>query len=538
MKKYIYLLFLLFALSICNANTIKTPYNKAVTAEQWQVVDFVIKAKIKVDNPFIVDFSAVFTGPENTTMQIPGFYDGDNNWIIRFSGSQIGEWTFKTTSEIKALNSKSGKLKVTENTNPDNHGGIVKHEDNPQHFYYEDGTPYMALAFECDWLFALDHDNPNDAPKTKHLLNLLNKNGLNQVVTTVFSYDIGKGWEQDDRLDKYPEFNYRGIKERYPFLGSNEEPDFSGLNVKFFQQMDRTMGLLQDYNIAAHLMVYVWNKRVTWPKADTEADNMYFDYILKRYQVFSNIIWDVSKEAINSWRCTEEYALERIERIRNLDAYDRLLTVHDYGFCNRNPEQIDFVSWQNWNATLYNDMLNIRTKYKTLPVFNVEHGGYEESPFDVFPGDYTNPELCVRRNYLCHFAGGYSTYYWQAAAWFVIIHNPYEQTESFIKPKFEYYKHLNSFFTKYPFSEFKPKPEYNNSGYCMTNDKGCYLLYVPKENYKLSIFWKQPPARKEGTMQWYNILTGEYTDVMKSTKSEFTSPWRGEADAILIRQVP
>jgi hypothetical protein len=92
-----------------------------------------------------------------------------------------------------------------------------------------------------------------------------------------------------------------------------------------------------------------------------------------------------------------------------------------------------------------------------------------------------------------------------------------------------------SFFNRFPFSEFTPEPGSNHSGYCLTNKKGRYLLYIPKENHKLSMNWKNPIAQEGGTIQWFNTLTGEYTAIEAQTESKFTSPWRGTADAILIR---
>ncbi len=515
----------------------KADYLQGQHAEvvQWQVLDLTFDTEIPVDKPFSIEFGARFSGPSHKIVKVPGFYNGKNQWVLRFSNAIEGQWEYTTHSSLKDLNGLSGKVTVTPNQDPDQHGAIVVDETNPQHVYYEDGKPYMMLAFECDWLFALDYGNTKSAPKTEHLLKLLNKNGINQIVTTVYSYDVG--WTKDEKLKQHPEHEYGGKKDIFPFLGTNEAPDYSALNIKFFQHFDRMMSLMQDNKIMAHLMIYVWNKKVNWPDTGSEADNMYFNYIIKRYQAFPNIIWDISKEALNNPRCTEAYGLERIKRINILDAFNRLVTVHDFGFCSRNPEQVDIISWQNWNSTLYNDMLQIRNKYTSHPVFNIEHGGYEKSPYDVFSGDYIDPQICLRRNYLCHFAGGYSTYYWQGAAWNVIIHNPFEQPDEFIKPKFEYYRHLVSFFQKYSFSEFKPDPGTNNSGYCLKNDTGCYLYYVPKENHKLSIYWKHPPARKVGTMQWFNTLTGQYSDVQKSTSNQFISPYRGIADAILIRKL-
>jgi hypothetical protein len=38
-------------------------------------------------------------------------------------------------------------------------------------------------------------------------------------------------------------------------------------------------------------MIYVWNKLVNWPEMHTQGDDLYFDYIIHRYQAFSNVIF-------------------------------------------------------------------------------------------------------------------------------------------------------------------------------------------------------------------------------------------------------
>ena len=124
----------------------------------------------------------------------------------------------------------------------------------------------------------------------------------------------------------------------------------------------------------------------------------------------------------------KEYISERITRTRALDAYKRLVSVHDYGFCKNHPNEVDFLSSQNWSYSLYNNMLDVKKEFPNKPVFNIEHGGYEKSELQVFPGAYEDAEVCLRRNYLCLFAGVYTTYYWQGASWNVIIHNPFELT--------------------------------------------------------------------------------------------------------------
>ncbi|WP_366183111.1 DUF5060 domain-containing protein [Flavobacterium ovatum] len=526
---------LLFSIQISSQITsIKYKSNQNSSIPKWEVLDIIITTKSNQKSPFTTRFGATFNHKNGTTQEVPGFYNGNNEWVIRFSSSLEGEWNYVTFADDKALDNKQGKVTVTKNK-ADNHGGIVINKDKPQNFFYQDGTPYFLLAFECDWLFALDYKNDKATPKSEHLLNLIKENGFNQVVMNVFSYDVS--WKKDPKLKDHPEHEFGGPQDIYPFLGNNKKPDFSSLNPEFFKKLDRTISLMHDKRIASHLMIYVWNKLVAWPDMDTEADNMYFDYVIKRYQAFPNVVWDISKEALFYGRADEKYINGRIERARKGDKFNRLLSVHDFKFCSKYPENVDFISTQDWSDNLYNKMLEAKTKFKK-PVFNIEHGGYEESPYVVFTGDYINAEHCLRRNYMCLFAGVYTTYYWQGTSWNAIIYNPYEQPVDFMKPKFEYFKHMEKLFTMVDFGKMKPTPQKNGSAYNLTSEDGAVtLMYVNKENYGFNA-WHLKPEHGDRTMQWFNVITGELTPETGNIKGEkFISPWSNQADSILISRL-
>ena len=507
---------------------------KAISVQKWEVLDINFQAKSKNTSPFTAEFSAVFTHENGKQQKVPGFFNGKNDWILRFSSAAEGNYTYVTSSEIKALNNKRGKVTVTA-AQINNHGGIVVNDDDPQHFYYEDGTPYFLLAFECDWLYALDYHNEKGLPKTEHLLNLISENGFNQIVMNVFSYDVS--WQKDEKLKQYPEHEFGGPDDIFPFLGNNENPDYSALNPIFFQRLDRTISMMHDKRIASHLMIYVWNKLVAWPDMNSDADNMYFDYVVKRYQAFPNMVWDISKEALYYGRADEDYIHGRIERIRENDQFNRLVSVHDFKYCSNFPEKVDFISTQNWSHNIYDKMLDAKTKFKDKPIFNIEHGGYEESSYTVFTGDYVNAETCLRRNYMCLFAGVYTTYYWQGASWNVIIYNPFEQPEDFIKPKFEYFEHMQKLFKEFDFAKLKPTPWQNGSAYNLTDNNETVLLYMHKENYGIDAAFLKKESSKR-SLQWFNTLTGEFSQTIGLPNSgKLISPWQGKADAVLISRL-
>ena len=507
---------------------------KAISVQKWEVLDINFQAKSKNTSPFTAEFSAVFTHENGKQQKVPGFFNGKNEWILRFSSAAEGNYTYVTSSEIKALNNKRGKVTVTA-AQINNHGGIVVNDDDPQHFYYEDGTPYFLLAFECDWLYALDYHNEKGLPKTEHLLNLISENGFNQIVMNVFSYDVS--WQKDEKLKQHPEHEFGGPDDIFPFLGNNENPDYSALNPIFFQRLDRTISMMHDKRIASHLMIYVWNKLVAWPDMNSDADNMYFDYVVKRYQAFPNMVWDISKEALYYGRADEDYIHGRIERIPENDQFNRLVSVHDFKYCSNFPEKVDFISTQNWSHNIYDKMLDAKTKFKDKPIFNIEHGGYEESSYTVFTGDYVNAETCLRRNYMCLFAGVYTTYYWQGASWNVIIYNPFEQPEDFIKPKFEYFEHMQKLFAEFDFTKLKPTPWQNGSAYNLTDNNETVLLYMHKENYGIDAAFLKKESSKR-SLQWFNTLTGEFSQTIGLPNSgKLISPWQGKADAVLISRL-
>lgn len=170
--------------------------DKPITFPQWEVIDLIYMVEQKIDKPFEAEAYAVVS-KEKGTQRIPIFYNGNNEWVFRYSSATVGTQTFALESKIKELNGKQGTFNITENKKKDRHGAVVLSKEDPQHLYYEDGSHYFNLAFECDWLFALDFGQ-KEITKTEHLLSLLNQYGFNQVVTTVYSYDVS--WPKDERL--------------------------------------------------------------------------------------------------------------------------------------------------------------------------------------------------------------------------------------------------------------------------------------------------------------------------------------------------
>ncbi|PHS05797.1 MAG: hypothetical protein COA78_15005 [Blastopirellula sp.] len=479
--------------------------NQPIVARQYDVVDIGFRVENLSSQPVDVEFTATFESESGEQLTVPGFYNGKNEYLIRFTPPSAGIWKYVTSSSLKELDDKNGKLNATL-ARPSRNGGVVIDPKSPRQFRYENGKSYFPIAFESDWLFALDAENESDIPNTRKLVDTLSESGFNQIVMNVFAYDVN--WEKDERL--IPKYEY-GSPKVFPFGGNNDSPEHSQLNIEYFKRLDRVIDYLDQKGIVAHLMIYVWNKRVNWPEADSEADNRYFDYVVKRYQAYPNLVWDVSKEALGYGHSDVTYIHRRIERLRQIDAFKRLITVHAYGYCKKYPEKIDFVSVQLWSSELYSVMRNVCADMPKKPILNIEHGGYEKGPYVVFTGNYTSPEVCLERAWQCVFAGTYPTHYWQGAAWNVVIPD-IDALAPEKRPRLDYYRHMQMFVDKYDVGRLIAGDKKSNAGFSLHNGKNLYIYYVPKECDFIGIRLPSELRGQKMTGTWFNPFDGSFND--------------------------
>lgn len=126
------------------------------TVEVWARTDIILTSNKRYDNPYLdVEIDAVFTHEDGTEIVLYGFWDGGDEWRVRFSPTKVGLWSYVITCNDTAntrLHNVKGKLMAVENTGSsmiDKHG-FVKISDDNRHFVYDDGTPFFWLG-DTNW---------------------------------------------------------------------------------------------------------------------------------------------------------------------------------------------------------------------------------------------------------------------------------------------------------------------------------------------------------------------------------------------------
>ncbi len=476
----------LFFLAICLA----LPVSGAVTIERYHSHDFAFRAAAP-GNPFDVELAGEFAGPNGQRLRVPGFYDGDGTWKIRFSPPAEGTWSMRTVSPLPALNGPTeAGIRCVANRHRNIHGGLRVDPLHPHHFIYEDGSRYFLMGYEADWLWAVDMNDPARTTM-RRLIDQMAARRFNHVLVNVYAHDTKWSPGREHQWDYGP-------PAMFAWEGSNEKPDHSRLNVRFFQLYDGMVSALRDKGIVAHIMLKVYNKMVNWPPRGSEDEARYFRYVVARYQGFCNVVWDYSKEAKNE---KDELLQARLtDLIRATDAYGRLTTVHDDDLYEWDPElsrNIDFRTDQqhsDWAAMIAFDRAR-----RAYPVVNSEFGyerGVDKLPSYGVEHDW---EEQLRRAWLVYMAGGYGVYYYHNTAWDVVKPDPEP-------PGMKAFQLLADTLSALPHWRMEPRNELAAGAACLALPGEAYAFYV--EGQQVAVHLRGLASPESAQAEWIDTWTG------------------------------
>lgn len=217
----------------------------------WQRIELSFTFKTVYSNP-LQDAALVaqFTTPSGKTHRVPGFWDGDMTWKVRFAPDEIGRWTYLTTctdTHNQGLHAQSGELICREpagNTRFEQHGPIRVTEDH-RYFIHADGTPFLWMA-DTAWNGPLHSTDSEWA----HYVNVRKQQRFSAVQW------IATQWLASPYGDRHGNKAYTGN-------------DRITINPTFFQRLDRKIDAI---NAAGMLAVPTLLWAAAWsPDAELNA---------------------------------------------------------------------------------------------------------------------------------------------------------------------------------------------------------------------------------------------------------------------------
>lgn len=275
--------------------------------EKWDIFEISMNGP-ETKNPFLdVDVCAEFRNGEKR-IKVPGFYDGDGSYKLRFMPEELGVWTYITDSNFTQLKGRTGEFTCIAPSG-DNHGP-VKVRDT-YHFAYADGTSYYPVGTTC---YVWTHQSEELEELT---LRTLSSAPFNKMRMCVFP----KHYLYNENEPVY-----------YPFEGSGKSDwDFTSFNPEFFRHLEKRVNDLKNLGIEADIILFHPYDSGSWgfDKMGMKVNLRYLRYITSRLSAFRNIWWSMANEYDLMETIRREDWDTIFQTVAECDPYQHLRSIHN-----------------------------------------------------------------------------------------------------------------------------------------------------------------------------------------------------------------
>lgn len=309
---------------------------------------------------------ADFTGPSGETRTVPGFFDGDGTWRVRFNPDEAGSWTFAVRSRPHDPElTGSGSFEVTPR---ETRGFLKSTPGNAWGFAYESGEPVFLMGDTVYDTFGMAYCGGDIEGFLKRRVS----QGFNLIRARVpcsSFHPPGGTFEWQNR-------------EIWAWGGSRSLPRFDLFNLDYFHSIDRTILSIENMGgLGIEMIMEAWgyefpfnSRRLFTP----EWEELWLRYLVARYDAYNCVyFWTPLneyefypdgnsgyKEVSNRWalrmgrwmRATATHG--HIHSIHNISRFSIHGHYHSPGFADRfraDPEAIDTVMFQEWGTTQKDD---------------------------------------------------------------------------------------------------------------------------------------------------------------------------------------
>ena len=317
------------------------PLANTDTVEQWGIFEIQLQGSTN-GNPFVdVRLSAIFDNGSKH-IEVPGFYDGDGIYRIRFMPEAQGQWQYKTKANRRKLSGQTGAFTVTP-PSKNNHGPVRVH--NTYHFAYADGTPYFPVGTTIyNWL-----DTPEAVQE--QTLQTLAASPFNKARMLVTQ-------QPASYLTKFP-------PTLWPFAGTPPHDwDYTRFNPEFFRHYEKRLAQLRDLGIEADVILFNPYGKWGFEKMGAAADDRYVRYLVARFGAYRNIWWSLANEYDFMHNKTEADWDRLGALVQQCDSFNHLRSIHNGTLLyDNNKSWVTHASIQNGvavetpgSAELYRDV--------------------------------------------------------------------------------------------------------------------------------------------------------------------------------------
>lgn len=325
----------------------------ALPARQWQVVEVATRSGTEYANPFVdvavwVDLSR----PDGTARRIPGFYDGESTWRVRFSVDLPGRWEYRIQSypanpDLQA----TGRVEVE----PEPGRGFLRSTPGRAWgFHYDSGEPVFFLGDTVYNLFGMAHCGGD----VESFLKRRASQGFNllRVRLPVSPFHPPEGYSSWQ------------TRRTWPWGGSEQSPRFDRLNLDYFQTVDQVVRSVEDLGLGLEMIMEAWGFEFPFNSRSIfvpEWEELWLRYLIARYDAYRCVyFWNPQNEyeyyPNGDWHykpVADRWAIRVARWIRATAQHGHVVAIHngprEPAFASRfaaDPEAIDTIMFQDWGT--------------------------------------------------------------------------------------------------------------------------------------------------------------------------------------------
>lgn len=276
---------------------------------QWAVHEVRLTAVGAAKNPYReLGMTAEFAGPGGATRTVSGFWAGGATFVVRFTPTAEGEWTYRTKSADAGLNGRTGKLRCA--TPAKASRGFLRRDDaHPHHFVRDDGSHPLLFGTTYYDLLA----------------NLRGDGTWEKAVDGAAGYGINK--VRFKACVCGGKSHGAAFAATSPYGTTHDE-----LNLDHFAALDEAVKYMADKGVIVNLIL-LWNDDRNF--GTPEQDERYLRYLIARYAAYPNVIfclsneWEYTKHPLAYWnrmgkiaRAEDPWAADG-KRVRALSIHQR-----------------------------------------------------------------------------------------------------------------------------------------------------------------------------------------------------------------------
>ncbi len=313
--------------------------DNAQAVPKYGIFEVTLRSEREFDNPFWdAQAAAVFTSPSGKTHRVEGFYDGGNEWRVRFVPGEQGRWSYAATLKPGGPAKQTGGF-VCKGTS--GRGFLRVSKRNPYRLEHEDGTPFYPIGVQTCGYFRVGFDGPGGPGRNWRTVPAEEWAKAFQGASNLLRWQLGAGTRAGCALALIPE---GGPPDRYDTKLAAEMDDLFRLQKA--HGFSHIMILFQDMSLWGNSPTAFGLGRDLKEYKSLSAKNLplqekYLRYVVARYACWVDV-WELFNEDSHA---PNDYLAHLAKVVRDADPYDHAITTN-----YARPDQLwcEIVTWHEY----------------------------------------------------------------------------------------------------------------------------------------------------------------------------------------------